>query len=151
MDTLSDVDLSRYDNAYIETFLRSYEGLVSDAPEMADEWPDMDAQERRLQQDALIPCWEKRTLLGALYRAGRLHPAQVERLRALDEQLLESAAAVEVAYGPTLGELLRYLFSTGTPMAEQPGTLRIETTIAALAELAQVGVDTRQLATVQPA
>ncbi len=64
------MDLSRYDDTYIEAFLNSYEGLVSDAPWMADEWPDMDEQERQLQRDALMPAWEKRTLLGALYQAG---------------------------------------------------------------------------------
>jgi len=151
MDTSPDGDLSRYDDTHIETFLRRYEGLVSDAPEMAEEWSDMDDQERLLQRSALVPCWDKRTLLGALYRAGHLKPTQVERLRTLDHQLLEHAAAVEVAYGPTLGELLRYLFSTGTPLAKQSGTLRIETTIAALAELAQVKADTYQPPILQPA
>jgi hypothetical protein len=137
MKPLLDVDLSRYDNQYIETFLNGYAGLVDDAGEMANEWPDMEDQERQLQRSALIPTWEKRTLLGLLYQASRLTPAQVERLQMLDQQLLEHAASVELAYGPTLGELLHYLFSVGTPLADQSGTLRIETTLSALAQLAE--------------
>jgi hypothetical protein len=129
------VNLDRYDNRYIETFLSNYEGFVNDAVEMAREWPEMNEQERQLQRSALLPSWEKRTLLGALYQAGRLTTAQVERLRTHDQQFLEHAAAVELAYGPTLGELLRYLFNVGTPLTHQSGTLRIETTMAALVEL----------------
>lgn len=117
MNPLPDMKLERYDDQYIETFLNSYAGLVEDALEMANEWPDMDDEERQLQRSALIPSWEKRTLLGALYLAGRLTAVQIERLRTLDQQLLERAAAVELAYGPTLGELLRYLFGAGTPLA----------------------------------
>ena len=135
MNSLPDVNLGRYDSRYIETFLNNYEGFVNDAVEMAHEWPEMNEQERQLQRGALLPSWEKRTLLGALYRAGCLTTTQVQRLGTLDQQFLEHAAAVELAYGPTLGELLRYLFSTGTPLAHQSGTLRIETTMAALAEL----------------
>ena len=139
MDPLPDVNLKRYNNQYIETFLNSYENLVNDTLEMANEWPDMHNQERQLQRSALIPYWEKRTLLGALYQAGHLPAVQAERLGLLDQQLLERAAAVELAYGPTLGELLRYLFGAGTPLANQSGMLRVETTIAALAELAETG------------
>ncbi|MGB0387962.1 MAG: hypothetical protein ACPGWR_24355 [Ardenticatenaceae bacterium] len=130
--------LDRYDNAYLEGYLDRYEDLVSDASEMAEEWDEMDEHERGLQRDALLPYWEKRTLLGALYGANHLSPSQIERLRQLDQRLVEQAAAVERAYGPTLRELLRYLSNSGTPLTKQPSILRIETTTTALIELANL-------------
>lgn len=132
---LPTLDLGRYDDAYIETFLDRYEDFVSDVSDMAQDWPEMDERERALQRNALLPYWEKRTLLGALYRADRLSTWRVKQLYRLDQQLLEQAAAVELAYGPTLGELLRYLSNSGTPLTKQSSRLRVETTTKALIDL----------------
>jgi len=136
--TLLDLKLDRYNDAYLERFLDRYGDFVSDASEMAEEWDEMDEHERALQRDALLPYWEKRTLLGALYGANHLSPAQIERLRQLDQRLVEQAAAVERAYGPTLRELLRYLSNSGTPLTKQASILRVETTTTALIELANL-------------
>jgi hypothetical protein len=138
MTTTFAVDTHHYDSAYIEGFLSSYQEFVRDAPEMAADWPDMEQEERVIQRSALTPSWEKRTLLGALYLEERLSESQVTRLRQLDEQLLEHAAAVELAYGPSLGELLRYLFRVGTPLSDHAGVVRVETTASALADLVKV-------------
>lgn len=135
---LLNLDLNRYDEAYIETFLDRYEDFVSDASEMAEEWEEMDEHERALQRDALLPYWEKRTLLGALYRSSTLSPWQIERLHRLDQRLVEQAAAVELAYGPTLKELLHYLSNSGTPLTQKSSILRVETTTTALIELANL-------------
>ena len=137
MKTLN-LDLNRYDEAYIETFLDRYEDFVSDASEMAEEWEEMDEYEQTLQRDALLPYWEKRTLLGALYRSSTLSTWQIERLHRLDQRLVEQAAAVELAYGPTLKELLPYLSNSGTPLTQKSSFLRIETTTAALIDLANL-------------
>ncbi|MCW5853253.1 MAG: hypothetical protein KIT87_24505 [Anaerolineae bacterium] len=77
-----------------------------------------------------------RRLLGAAYQAGQLTPDQVADLAHLDRELLGQAAAVETVYGSNLRQLAHNLFAWGTPLTEQSGTLRVETTIAALAELA---------------
>ena len=138
MTTTLTVDTRRYDSAFIDGFLNSYQEFVRDAPEMAADWPGMDEQERMIQRSALMPAWEKRTLLGALYLEERLTPSQITQLRQFDEQLLEHAAAVELAYGLSLGELLRYLFRVGTPLSDHDGVVRLETTVSALAHL--VGV-----------
>jgi hypothetical protein len=50
-----------------------------------------------------------------------------------------------------LRQLARDLFTWGTPLAGQPGTVRVEMTIAALAELTEIRADTRQRAAMQPA
>lgn len=149
MKTVPNENLSQYDEARAEGFLQSYEGLVDDIRWLADEWPEMSEEEHTLQRSALMPWWEKRTILGALYRAGRLADPQVKRLSTLDQHLLEQAADVELAYGPTLGEMLRYLFSVGTPLADWPAIVHIETTTSALARL--IGVETTSPAVLQPA
>ena len=133
-----DVDLTRYDETYIDMFLDRYEDFVSDASEMAEEWDEMDEHEQALQRDALLPYWEKRTLLGALYRSSYLSTWQLERLYRLDQRLVEQAAAVEIAYGPTLKELLHYLSNSGTPLARKSSPLRVETMTTALIELANL-------------
>ncbi len=129
------MDLSQYNQETIITFLQSYEGLTQDVVWLSDEWATMTATERHLQQAALMPCWEKRTMLGQLYQAKRLSPAQIEQLQNLDQQLLEHAIAVELVCQLPLAELVRYLLKIGTPLTQQPAPVRIETTMTALAEL----------------
>lgn len=136
---------------HIVLYLDAYDRLITNAEFYATLDPPMDEGEQMDAHMAFMQYWGQRHLLGDLYRAGQLTLEQINHLAELDQELLKHAAAVEVAYGPTLGEVLRDLFTWGTPLAEQRGTLRIETTITALAELAQVEPDTRQPAAMQPA
>ncbi len=73
-----------------------------------------------------------------MYRAGRLTPDQTARLAELDRALLEEAANVEVAYGPSLQDLMKRLLDWGTPLTEEEGTVRLEVPLRALPALAQV-------------
>ncbi|HYN88368.1 MAG TPA: hypothetical protein VER55_07550, partial [Ardenticatenaceae bacterium] len=78
---------------------------------------------------------------GALYRAGRLTDDQATRLADLDRALLEQAPDVEIAYGPSLTQLVNRLFDSGSPLLEAQGTVRLEIPIQALPSLAQVLAD----------
>jgi hypothetical protein len=75
--------------------------------------------------------------LGELYRAGRLTSDEVARLAELDWALLEEAANVEIAYGPSLQSLMTGLLDWGTPLSEEEGTIRLEVPVRALPALAQ--------------
>lgn len=120
------LDLDRYTDKYIETFLTCYDSLIGSAPELAAEWNQMDEFEQLIQRSAVISDWEKRHLLGDLYCADRLTRSQEERLAELDNALLEHAGAIEIAYGPSLADLLDSLIRWGSPLFAQPGTVRIE-------------------------
>jgi|GEM_PF-1611213 multidrug efflux pump subunit AcrA (membrane-fusion protein) len=144
-----ELDLTDVTSGHIDTFLSSFQLALRSAPELAGQWSEMDEAEQFDFRLDFTRAFGLRRVLGALYRAGRLTADQATRLASVDRQLLERAAAVEVVYGLTLGQLVRHLFAWGTPLAEEAGTLRIETTIAALAELAQVEADTHQPAAVQ--
>jgi hypothetical protein len=135
----------------IELYLDAYDRLIANAEFYATLDPPMDAGEQMDAHMAFMQYWGQRHLLGDLYRVGRLTPEQAGRLAELDRQLLERAAAVETVYGPTLHDLLRDLFTWGTPLAGQSGTLRIETTVTALTELAGITLDVHRSAEVQPA
>lgn len=127
--------LEEYSSEYVDTFLRNYAGLIQNAEFYASLDPPMDEGERMDAQMAFMQYWGQRHLLGDLYRAARLTPEQTERLAELDRQVLAHAAAMEIAYGPTLLSLVQDLFAWGTPLAEQSGPVRIETTITTLVEL----------------
>jgi hypothetical protein len=135
------LDLDRYNNDYIETFLRNYDGLIGSAAELAAEWPTMDEEERTIQCSFAMSEWGERVLLGALYRAGRLTPDQTARLADLDRALLEEATNVEIAYGPSLHQLVENLLDWGTPLTEVKGTVRLEVPLRVLPALAQALAD----------
>jgi len=55
----------------------------------------------------------------------------------LDRALLEEAANVEVAYGPSLQDLVESLLDWGTPLTEGDGTVRVGIPYWVLPALAQ--------------
>lgn len=136
---------------HVDTFLTSFELTLHSAPELAEQWHEMDEAEQFHFRLDFTQAFGLRRELGVLYQAGRLTPQQTARLADLDRELLAHAAAVETVYGLTLRQLIHSLFTWGTPLAEQSGPVRIETTIAALAELATLAANARQPATPPPA
>jgi hypothetical protein len=76
-------------------------------------------------------------LLGDLYRANLLTPASVRQLTTLDHVLLEQAAAIETAYGPSIWQLVRNLVDWGTPLSEEEGSVQMAVPARALPELAK--------------
>lgn len=131
-------ELERYTPTWIDSLLANYEALVGDASELARDWPGMDPQEQIHHRSVAMQGWGMRRTLGALYRAGRLTPDQMEKLAALDRALLEDAAQVQVCYGPSLRELVNSLLEWGTPLVEDEGTVRLDVPLRALPTLAQV-------------
>jgi len=119
-------------SGHVDTFLSSFELTLHSAPELAEQWHEMEEAEQFHFRLDFTQAFGLRLTLGALYRAGRLTPEQVRRLAELDRELLAHAAAVETVYGLTLSQLIHNLFTWGTPLAEQSGRVRIETTVAAL-------------------
>lgn len=129
---------------HVDTFLDSFELTLHSAPELAEQWHEMDEAERFHFRLDFTQAFGLRRELGVLYQAGRLTPEQVARLAELDRELLAHAAAVEAVYGLTLRQLIQELFTWGTPLAEGSGLVRIETTVAALAELAALATEARE-------
>lgn len=111
-----DGDLSRYTNEYIETFLSNFGLLIETAEEQAAECQEMDEMELAGLRASVLSDWSHRHTLGVLYRAGRLTSVQVQRLRELDYSLLRVSPYIEIAYGPSLADLLDNLNRWGTPL-----------------------------------
>lgn len=137
-------------DSQIKLYLDAYYRLIANIEFYATLDPPTDEGEQMDAHMAFMQYWGQRHLLGDLYRAGQLTPAQATHLADLDRQLLEHAAAVERVYGPTLRQLVHDLFAWGTPLADQPGIVRIETTLATLAELVGIGAETGQSVVAQP-
>jgi hypothetical protein len=121
----------------IEIALRSYASLIDSAQELAEAWDTMAEEEQVLQRAFVMSDWSKRHELGACYRAHELSPAQIKELARLDHTLLEQAAAIEIAYGPSLWQLVRNLLTWGTPLSEEEGSVQMAVPVAALSELAK--------------
>lgn len=121
---------------HLDTYLASFQRTVSAIGELAEEWAGMDEAEQFHFRLDFSRAFGLRHLLGTAYAIGQLSSSQSEALAQLDRQLLAQAAALEIVYGATLRQLVHDLFTWGTPLAVQTGTLQIETTPAALAELA---------------
>jgi hypothetical protein len=130
-------ELEKYTPDWVEMFLRNYDVLVGDAAELVAEWDEMHEQEQIHHRSISMQVWGMRVTLGELYRAGRLTPDQVARLADLDRALLEEAANVEIAYGPSLQRLVEDLLDWGTPLTEVEGTVRLEMPLKVLPALAQ--------------
>lgn len=135
-----ELTLTDLTSAHADTYLSSFHRALESIPELAAQWIEMGEAEQFDFRLEFTRAFGLRRLLGGLYHSNLLTPDQVTHLADLDRQLLEHAAMVEQIYGSNLRQLVRDLFAWGTPLAEQPGTLRIETTVATLAEL--VGVET---------
>lgn len=123
---------------HLNTYLHSLGNSIAALPELADEWQEMEEMEQLHFRQEFTRMQGLRCLLGAAYQGGRLTLKQREELAELDQGLLQQAASLQLMYELTLRQLLQNLFTWGTPLANYPQTLHIETTSAALAELATI-------------
>ena len=129
------MDLQTYGSGHIESFLLNYETLVRDLAEVAADWPDLDSEERGHHQAVLMQTWGNRQVLGLLFKARRLTPAQEARLAKLDRLLLEQASRMKQCYGLDLSHLLA-IFRWGTPLPRFAHTVQIEVNPASLDRMA---------------
>lgn len=119
----------------IEPFLLNYEILVRDLAEVAQDWPDLDDEERGHHRATLLQTWGNRRILGSLFKAHRLTPAQEARLSRLDHLLLEQSALMEQCYGLDLTQVLT-IFRWGTPLARLVRPVRLEVSPISLDRMA---------------
>jgi hypothetical protein len=125
------------DETRVEIALQGYASLIGSAQELAEAWDTMSAEEQVLQRAFVMVDWSKRHALGDWYRANALSPAHVNELARLDHTLLEQAAAIEIAYGPSIWQLVRNLMDWGTPLGEEGGSVQMAVPARALSELAK--------------
>jgi hypothetical protein len=130
-------ELKKYTPDWIQMFLNNYHALIGDATELAAAWCEMDERERIDHRSMAMQMWGMRKTLGDLYRAGLLLPEHVTKLMDLDHALLEQAANIEVAYGPSIWQVVRNLLEWGTPLSEEEGSVQMAVPVAALPELAK--------------
>jgi hypothetical protein len=130
------MDLNIYTSGQIDSFLLNYEVFAKDLAELAEEWPQLDAEERSDQQGIFIQIWGNRHVLGRLFQANRLTRQQQERLAQADQILLEQASLMERCFGVDFAHILN-LFRWGTPLAQVSQPVRIETDTTSLNLLAQ--------------
>ena len=121
----------------IEIALRGYASLIESAQELAQAWDSMEEEEQVLERAFVMSDWGKRHELGDWYRVNELSPAQVNELARLDHALLEQSAAIEIAYGPSIWQVVRNLLEWGTPLSEERGSVQMAVPIGALPELAK--------------
>ncbi|MCE7983406.1 MAG: hypothetical protein DYG89_19710 [Caldilinea sp. CFX5] len=126
-----------HDASQIAMYLRNYAVLIGDATELAEEWATMAEQEQIHHRSLAMQIWGMRHTLGELYRTNQLTPTQVQELTRLDHALLEQAAAIETAYGPSIWQLVRNLVDWGTPLSEEEGSVQLAVPVRALPELAK--------------
>jgi hypothetical protein len=132
---MDEKSVSRYSTDQIDTLLSGYEGLVQELPELAAAWDEMDAMERSHHLAMFGQAWGDRHLLGALFKADRLTPAQEDRLAQLDQLLLERSQLARQCYGLDSRRLMR-LFLWGTPLSLSHQAVRLELDPATLSEMA---------------
>jgi len=125
------------DTSQIAMYLRNYAVLVGDAAELAGEWSAMAEQEQIHHRSLSMQIWGMRHTLGDLYRTNQLSPTQIQELAHLDHALLEQAANIEIAYGPSIWQVVRNLLDWGTPLSEERGSVQMAVPIGALPELAK--------------
>jgi hypothetical protein len=117
------------DTSQIAMYLRNYAVLVGDAA--------MAEQEQIHHRSLSMQIWGMRHTLGDLYRTNQLSSTQIQELTQLDHTLLEQATAIEIAYGPSIWQLVRNLLDWGTPLSEERGSVQMAVPIGALPELAK--------------
>lgn len=122
----------------IATYLRDYAVFIGDAAELADEWHAMDEQEQLHHRSLAMQSWGMRVMVGDLYRHSRLTPDQVTKLAELDHALLDQAANIEIAYGPTIWQLVKNLLDWGTLLSAEQGSVRLTVPIQTLPALAEL-------------
>lgn len=131
-------NLTTSDASQIAMYLCNYAVLIGDAAELAGEWKEMNEQEQIHHRSLAMQIWGMRMTLGTLYRAGWLASDQVAQLTHLDHALLEQAANVEIAYGPTIWQLVKNLLDWGTPLTEEQGSVRLTVPVQTLPALAEM-------------
>lgn len=119
----------------IDMYLRNYSVLIGDAAELAGEWSGMDEQEQIHHRSLAMQIWGMRVTLGELYRTGRLAQDQAVQLAALDHKLLDEAANIKIAYGPSIWQLVKNLLDWGTPLSEEQGSVRLPIPVQTLPAL----------------
>jgi hypothetical protein len=129
------MNLNTYTLGHIDSFLLNYEIFARDLAQLANDWPELDAEERSDQQGTFIQVWGNRHVLGKLFQANRLTGQQQERLAKADQILLEQASSMERCFGVDFAHILN-LFRWGTPLAQVSQPVRIETDTASLNLLA---------------
>ena len=122
----------------VEIALDGYAALIASAQELAEAWDTMAEEEQVLQRAFVMSEWGKRHALGEFYRKNALSPAQVKELARLDHALLDQAANVEIAYGPTIWQLVKNLLDWGTPLREEQGSVRLTVPVQTLPALAEM-------------
>ena len=122
----------------IEIGLRDYASLIESAQELAEAWGAREEEEQVLQRAFVMSDWGKRHELGELYRKNELSPAQVDELARLDHSLLDQAANIEIAYGPSIWQLVKNLLDWGTPLSEEQGSVRLTVPVQTLPALAEM-------------
>ncbi len=130
------MELQNYSPNKIDALLTNYEGFASDLPEVAADWSLLKKEEQSHHQVVFMEVWGKRRVLGQLYLTGQLARTQEARLAYLDQLLLEQAPLLERCFAFTLMRLLT-IFRWGTPLAQSPQLVRIETAATSLNQLAQ--------------
>lgn len=128
-------DLEKYTPDWIQMLLDNYHVLVADAAELAAAWGGMAEPERLDHRSMAMQIWGMRKTLGDLYRTGLLTGEAVARLIELDHALLEEAASIEIAYGPSIWQLVRNLLEWGTPLSAEGGSVQMAVPVRALPEL----------------
>jgi hypothetical protein len=137
MQNLLTSNVRAHNEKLIEIALRGYASLIGSAQELAEAWDSMTEEEQVLQRAFVMADWSKRHELGTFYRANELSLAQVNELTALDHALLEEAANIEIAYGPSIWQLVRNLLEWGTPLSAEGGSVQMAVPVRALPELAK--------------
>jgi hypothetical protein len=117
MDTRIKSDVMAHTTRQGDTYLLNYRLLVKDLPELADQWPDMDDEERLHHRLSFSQTWGMRYQLGDLYRAGQLAAEQEAELSALDDELIQHLDEANLCYGLDLQSVVQ-LFAWGTPLAQ---------------------------------
>ena len=130
--------LTTSDASQIAMYLRNYAVLIGDAAELAGEWTEMNEQEQIHHRSLAMQIWGMRMTLGELYHAGRLASDQVVQLTELDHALLDQAANIEIAYGPSIWQLVKNLLNWGTPLSEEQGSVRLTVPVQTLPALAEM-------------
>ena len=137
MQNLLTSNVRAHNEKLIEIALHGYASLIGSAQELAEAWDSMTEEEQVLQRAFVMADWSKRHELGAFYRANELSSAQVNELASLDHALLEEAANIEIAYGPSIWQLVRNLLEWGTPLSDEGGSVQMAVPVRALPELAK--------------
>ena len=100
------MDLQAYEAYHIASFLLNYALLVRDLAEVPANWPNLDDEERGYHRAELLQTWGNRQVLGHLFKARRLQPAEEARLADLDRQLFGQAMRMEQCFDLDLHQLL---------------------------------------------